>query len=119
MSEDERREGKYSFQTRSKALGALHQDGLVVLKGVIPVEMIDKLNAKMCQDADERISDPSQGYNHGVKCEHLRLNITPMSVLTYHIIKPICFKGPQLRTLNTSARRCSLISFSSSWQTRM
>ncbi|CAG9938664.1 unnamed protein product [Clonostachys rosea f. rosea IK726] len=72
MSEDERREGKYSFQTLSKALGALHQDGLVVLKGVIPVEMIDKLNAKMCQDADERISDPSQGYNHGVKSNMLQ-----------------------------------------------
>jgi hypothetical protein len=44
LSHQERLEGKYSPETLSRVLGALHQDGLVVLKDVIPVETIDKFN---------------------------------------------------------------------------
>ena len=69
MSEEERRSGKYSLETLGKALGAMHQDGLVVLKNVIDVEVIKKLNTKMCADADKKIADPSQQYNHAVKCK--------------------------------------------------
>lgn len=69
LTDEDRRECKYSHETLAKILGALNQDGLVVLKNVIPVDIIEKFNAKMCEDADRRISDPAQQYNHGVKCE--------------------------------------------------
>ncbi|KAH7304514.1 phytanoyl-dioxygenase family protein [Stachybotrys elegans] len=72
ISDQERFEGKYSPETLVKVLGALNQDGLVVLKNVIPVETIDKLNTWMCDDADRRICDPSQEYNHGIKSNILQ-----------------------------------------------
>ncbi|KAK2051213.1 phytanoyl-dioxygenase family protein [Colletotrichum caudatum] len=72
MDEKERRDRKYSPETLAKILGAMHQDGLVVLKDVIPTDLIDKINANMCADADLRIKDSSQGYNHGVKSNFLQ-----------------------------------------------
>jgi len=68
VSDEERHKGKYSPLSLQKALEALHQDGLVLLKGVIDVKHIQALNDKMCADADLRRSDPDQVYNHGVKC---------------------------------------------------
>jgi hypothetical protein len=68
LSDDERCKGKYSPLTLQKALEAMHQDGLVVLKGVIDVKHIDALNEKMCADADKKRADPDQIYNHAVKC---------------------------------------------------
>lgn len=73
LTDQERLDGKYSPETLSKVLGALHQDGLVVLKDVIPVDTIDKFNTWMCDDADRRIRDPSQKYNFGIKCEQAAL----------------------------------------------
>ncbi|KAK7899746.1 hypothetical protein LTR67_003491 [Exophiala xenobiotica] len=67
LSDDERCKGKYSPLTLQKALEAMHQDGLVVLKGVIDVKHIDALNEKMCADADKKRADPDQIYNHAVK----------------------------------------------------
>ncbi|KAJ1330872.1 kanamycin B dioxygenase [Microdochium nivale] len=72
LSDQERLEGKYSYKTLAKVLGALNQDGLVVLKNVIPVETIDKINTWMCDDADCRIRDPSQKYNFGIKSNILQ-----------------------------------------------
>ncbi|KAH8647358.1 phytanoyl-dioxygenase family protein [Xylariales sp. PMI_506] len=72
VSEEERKTGKYNPRTLAQALGALHQDGLVVLKDVIPVEVIDKLNIVMCAEADRRINDPCQEYNHGIKSNFLQ-----------------------------------------------
>jgi len=69
LSDQERLEGKYSPETLAKVLGALHQDGLVVLKDVIPVDTIDKFNTWMCDDADRRLRDPSQKFNFGIKCK--------------------------------------------------
>lgn len=46
----------------------MNHDGVVVLKNVIPIKIIERLNTKMCEDADRKIADPAQGYNHGVKC---------------------------------------------------
>jgi hypothetical protein len=66
-SADEVRNGKYSPETLVKVLSAMNQDGFVVLKDVIPVDVIDKLNREMCAEADRRIADPSQAYNHGSK----------------------------------------------------
>ncbi|KAI1319314.1 phytanoyl-dioxygenase family protein [Xylariaceae sp. FL0255] len=72
MSEGERKARKYSPQTLIQALSAMNHDGLVVLKNVIPVEIIDKINAKMCDDADRMLADPSQVYNHGIKSNFLQ-----------------------------------------------
>jgi hypothetical protein len=69
MSDGERRNRKYSPETLVKVLNALTQDGLVVLKDAIPVEIIDEINDKMCGDTDARLNDPSQRFNHGIKCE--------------------------------------------------
>jgi hypothetical protein len=69
MSDEERRNRKYSPETLVKVLNALTQDGLVVLKDAIPVEIIDEINDKMCGDTDARLNDPSQRFNHGIKCE--------------------------------------------------
>lgn len=72
VCEEERRNGKYSPETLIRALNAMNQDGLVLLKCVIPVEIVDKLNRKMCEDANGRIADATQKYNHGVKCKSTR-----------------------------------------------
>ncbi|KAF9872746.1 hypothetical protein CkaCkLH20_09609 [Colletotrichum karsti] len=71
-SEEERLKGQYGPRNLENALAALHQDGLVVLRGVIDVAFIDKLNEKMCADAEEKIADPSQLYNHGIKSNFLQ-----------------------------------------------
>lgn len=81
MGEEERAAGKYSPETLAKALGAMNQDGLVVLKGIIPVEVIDKFNTWMCADAEKRISDPSQEYNHGVKCRSMQARLCILRVM--------------------------------------
>ncbi|TPX12312.1 uncharacterized protein E0L32_006959 [Thyridium curvatum] len=72
LTEEERKNGRYSPRTLVEVLEAMNQDGLVVLKGVIPVETINKLNKNMCADADRRILDPSQSYNHGLKSNILQ-----------------------------------------------
>jgi predicted O-methyltransferase YrrM len=68
LGEDERMAKKFNPETLAKALSGMHEDGVVVLKNVIPVEEIDKINAWIFQDAERRLKDPSQKYNHGVKC---------------------------------------------------
>ncbi|KAJ9497373.1 hypothetical protein H2202_007177 [Exophiala xenobiotica] len=81
LSDDERCKGKYSPLTLQKALEAMHQDGLVVLKGVIDVKHIDTLNGKMCADADKKRADPDQIYNHAVKSNFLQR--PPITDATY------------------------------------
>lgn len=68
LGEAEKAAGKYNPETLAKILGAMNQDGFVVLKDVIPIAVIDKFNTWMSADAERRINDPSQEYNHGVKC---------------------------------------------------
>ncbi|KAJ3961281.1 hypothetical protein N0V92_002008 [Colletotrichum tropicale] len=65
MSEAERATGYYKPQTLEKALEAMYQDGFVVLRGVIDVDFIDKLNETMCEDAERKIADPTQLYLGG------------------------------------------------------
>ncbi|KXJ86500.1 phytanoyl-dioxygenase family protein [Microdochium bolleyi] len=97
LSDQERLEGKYSPETLAKVLGALHQDGLVVLKNVIPVETIDKINTWMCDDADRRIRDPTQAYNHGIKSNILqRPPLTEPELLS----KDVYFNPFVLQTAN-------------------
>lgn len=80
LKEDERKEGKYSPETLARILGAMNQDGLVVLKDVIAVEQIEKLNAWMCEDAERRTRDPSQSYNHGIKSRYASPPLTDVSL---------------------------------------
>lgn len=61
--------GVYSPQNLQRVLSGLHQDGLVVLKGVIDLSHIDALNDAMCKDAEKKIADPTQVFNHDLKCE--------------------------------------------------
>ena len=70
-SPQEAERGTYSLETLAKVLGALNQDGLVLLKGVIPVQVIDDLNAKMCKDVEEMLANPDQVFNHGIKCKNV------------------------------------------------
>ncbi|KAI1775624.1 phytanoyl-dioxygenase family protein [Hypoxylon cercidicola] len=71
-SEAEKKAGKYSPETLGKLLSAFNQDGLVLLSSVIPKDIITSLNEKMCEDAEQKIKDPSQRYNHGVKSNILQ-----------------------------------------------
>ena len=72
VSAEELKNKKYGDKALSKALEALHQDGLVVLKGVVDLDHIEALNRQMSIDAEQKRDDPSQIYNHAVKCESLR-----------------------------------------------
>lgn len=80
-TDKERQAGVYSARNLQRVLGALHQDGLVVLKGVIDKEHIDSLNKVMMADAERRIADPKQQFNQNVKCE----SGVPLSVSTLHL----------------------------------
>lgn len=68
-SKQELKDEKYGPATLAKALSAFHQDGLLLLKDVIPVNIIDELNEKMCSDVASKLADPNQQFNHGIKCE--------------------------------------------------
>lgn len=69
ISAEELKNKKYGDKALSKALEALHQDGLVVLKGVVDLDHIAALNRQMSIEAEQKRDDPSQTYNHAVKCE--------------------------------------------------
>lgn len=89
-TDKERLAGVYSPRNLQRVLGALHQDGLVVLKNVIDKEHVDSLNAVMTAEAEERIADPEQQFNHNVKCE---IPPPPLlaraSWLSYHPCPPV------------------------------
>lgn len=68
-TDKERSAGVYSPQSLQRVLSGLHLDGLVVLRGVIDLNHIDALNDAMCKDAEKKIADPTQVFNHDVKCE--------------------------------------------------
>ncbi|KAK2608099.1 hypothetical protein N8I77_006732 [Diaporthe amygdali] len=68
----ERSAGLYSSRNLQRVLSGLHRDGLVVLRGVIDASHIDALNEAMCEDAEERIVDPSQVFNHNLKSNFLQ-----------------------------------------------
>ena len=68
-SAKERSAGVYSPRNLQRVLSGLHRDGLVVLRGVIDLSHVDALNDAMCKDAEKKIADPNQVFNHGLKCE--------------------------------------------------
>lgn len=71
LSAEERLNGKYTDWSLQQALEAMHQDGLVVLKGVVDLDHIKALNERMSADAEKKRDDPNQVYNHSVKCKLL------------------------------------------------
>ena len=72
VNDSERRRGIYSPETLCKVLAALHQDGLVLLKDVIDRNHISAINEAMCAEVESILSDPTQGYNHGVRSNFLQ-----------------------------------------------
>ena len=68
---NEHRRGQYSPETLGKVLSALHQDGLVLLKDIISTEHVEAINNTMCAEVETIKSNPTKGYNHGLKCMFL------------------------------------------------
>lgn len=66
---NERRAGVFSARNLQRVLGALHQDGLVILRDVVDRDHLDALNTTMCEDASKRLADPKQAFNQNVRCE--------------------------------------------------
>ncbi|CAN8105438.1 unnamed protein product [Discula destructiva] len=79
----ERKAGVYSPRNLQTVLGALHRDGLVVLRDVIDKDHIDSLNAVMTRDAEKRIHDPTQAFNHNIKSNLLQRPPVTESALLY------------------------------------
>ncbi|KAJ4387448.1 hypothetical protein N0V93_008040 [Gnomoniopsis smithogilvyi] len=71
-TDKERRAGVYLPRNLHRVLGALHQDGLVVLRDVIEKDHIDSLNTVMSEDAERRLQDPTQAFNHNSKSNFLQ-----------------------------------------------
>lgn len=82
-TDKERIAGAYSSRNLQRILSGLHQDGLVVLRGVIDRSHVDALNKAMCEDAEKKIADPTQVFNHNLKCE-APLPICPANIFTVY-----------------------------------
>jgi hypothetical protein len=78
LSDEERINGRYSDWSLQQALEAMHQDGLVVLKGVVDVDHIKALNERMSADAEKKRDDPNQVYNHLVRCKVPKCLVTQL-----------------------------------------
>ena len=67
-SAEEARRGTYNTANLQAALEALHQDGFVVLKGVVDLDHVREINEFMCVEADELVRNKSKPFNQGVNC---------------------------------------------------
>lgn len=67
---DELKASAYDNPNIEAALEALHQDGFVVLKSVVDVNHVKKLNSFMAKDAEHMIK--IKPFNQGVNCELTR-----------------------------------------------
>ncbi|KAJ4288104.1 hypothetical protein N0V90_012121 [Kalmusia sp. IMI 367209] len=76
----EKQQGVYSASNLQKALEALNQDGLVVLKGLVDTAHVDALNDYMSSKTDEIVNNMSN-YNHGVPSNILQS--PPLTDATY------------------------------------
>ncbi|EHL00442.1 hypothetical protein M7I_3524 [Glarea lozoyensis 74030] len=59
----------YNAQNITSALEALHQDGFVVLKSVVNVSHIHKINEYMRVEADDLLQRNAKPFNQGVNCK--------------------------------------------------
>jgi hypothetical protein len=69
-SSTELRSSKYDTPNVQAALEGLHQDGLVVLKSVVDVAHVDKLNSYMTKEADDLVKNNTKAFNQGVNCRY-------------------------------------------------
>ena len=67
LTPEERRNGTYNPTNVQKALEGLHQDGLLVLKGVVDVDHVDHLREVMSSETKSIMADPRRSgiYNQG------------------------------------------------------
>lgn len=66
----------YDSPNIEAALEGLHQDGFAVLKSVVDVAHIDRLNVQMSKEADDLLNNNLKPFNQGIKCTSL-LGTTP------------------------------------------
>lgn len=66
---EELRASSYETTNIEAALEALHQDGFVVLKKVVDVNHVERLNSYMTKDADELVKNKAKPFNQGVDCK--------------------------------------------------
>ncbi|KAG0645668.1 Kanamycin biosynthesis J [Hyphodiscus hymeniophilus] len=76
LTAEDRKNGAYDSANLQKALEGMHQDGLVVLKGVADVEHVDALNKFMTAEADDilevKSKEPISAWNQGVPSNFLQ-----------------------------------------------
>jgi len=76
MSLSEKEAGAYSAPNLQMALEGMHQDGMVILKGLVDVDHCDKVYAHMTGDRDRILRERHAGataYNQGVKSNILQV----------------------------------------------
>lgn len=75
LSADEKINGFYNPANLQKALEGLHQDGLLVLKGVVDVRHVDHLRAVMSAETPSILEDSRRAglYNQGVNSNILQI----------------------------------------------
>jgi hypothetical protein len=66
-SPEEKRRGSYHASNLQTALEGLHQDGLLLLKGVVDVEHIEHLRSVMAAETKEILNNSTRAgvYNQG------------------------------------------------------
>lgn len=62
----------YDSPNIEAALEGLHQDGFVVLKSVVDVAHIDRLNVQMSKEADDLLNNNLKPFNQGIKSNILQ-----------------------------------------------
>lgn len=70
-SKAEFNDGNYSVPNLQMALEGLHQDGMVILKGIVDVDHCNKIYDHMVGDRDRILETRHKDaieYNQGVKC---------------------------------------------------
>lgn len=69
--------GSYCSPNIQKALEAMHQDGLVILKSVVDNKHIDLLNQDMSKEAETLIRNKVKPFNQGVECLYRSIPCKP------------------------------------------
>lgn len=68
LSPEEQAKSCYGVANIQRALEGLHQDGFVVLKSIIDLEHIKKLNEYMTEEAEVLVRTNAKPFNQGVNC---------------------------------------------------
>lgn len=74
LNDIDKKNGTYSAPALQMALEGLHQDGMVILKGIVDTHHCDALHKHMSSDRDRILRERHAGakaYNQGVKCQSI------------------------------------------------